>query len=94
MSDAAPPPVPRLPRGVWLHQCKVRDCWFLQAPERAVKLDQISVAILQTVDGERDVPTIAAVLAKSFSAPKEQIEADVRRFLNDLAQRRMIEIAR
>jgi pyrroloquinoline quinone biosynthesis protein D len=93
MTDGAQRRVPRLPRGVWLHECKVRNCWFLQAPERAVKLDQISVAILQTVDGERDVPAIVATLAETFAAPPEQIAGDVRRFLNDLAQRRMIELA-
>lgn len=93
MAGDAPRRVPRLPRGVWLHECKIRNCWFLQAPERAVKLDQVSVAILQTVDGERDVPSIAATLAETFAAPAEQIEGDVRRFLNDLAQRRMIELA-
>ncbi len=92
MNDEVPEKTPRLPRGVRLHECAVRKCWFLQAPERAVRLDQPAISILKIVDGVRSVSDIVSELSKEFSAPVEQIEKDVRAFLNDLARRHMIEL--
>ena len=34
--------IPFLPRGVRVKECKIREGWFLLAPERAVKLDQVA----------------------------------------------------
>lgn len=85
--------VPVLPRGVRLHHCKVRDGWFLLAPERAVKLDAIGVAILGCVDGARDLGAITAKLAADFSAPADKVGPDVARFLDDLIGRRMVDLA-
>jgi pyrroloquinoline quinone biosynthesis protein D len=88
MADAA---VPRLPRGVRLRWCAVRESWFLLVPERAMKLDAPGAAILRAVDGVRDVRGIAAALAAEFDAAPERIAADARAFLGRLAQRRLVE---
>ena len=84
--------VPFLPRGVRLHECKVRKGWFLLAPERALKMDQIGAAILRAVDGERSLEAMIGKLAEDFQAPVAQIRGDVERFLEDLRLKRMVEL--
>ena len=84
--------IPVLPRGVRLHHCEVRKGWFLLAPERAVKMDQIGAAILQAVDGARTLDGVVDKLASDFNAPRKQVSGDVERFLEDLRLKRMLEI--
>lgn len=84
---------PFLPRGVRLKRCDVRQGWFLLAPERALKLDQTGVAVLQAVDGVRDFDAITAHLAEAFNAPRDRIAVDAGRFLAALIARRMVETA-
>lgn len=84
--------VPFLPRGVRVHRCEVRKAWLLLAPERAVKLDQVGVAILQALDGRRDFDAVVDHLALAFNAPREQIAKDAGGFLTDLVNRRMVEV--
>lgn len=83
---------PFLPRGVRLHHCKVRNGWYLLAPERAVKMNDIGVAILNVVDGERSFAGVVDRLAADFQAPRERIAGDAGKFLGDLVNRRMVEI--
>ncbi|MGF1552194.1 MAG: pyrroloquinoline quinone biosynthesis peptide chaperone PqqD [Paracoccaceae bacterium] len=95
MSEAAAPAldgaaVPFLPRGVRLRYCGIREAWFLLAPERAVRLDPVAAAILQALDGTRDVDAVVAHLAETYQAPRERIGADVRAFLTDLNARWMV----
>ncbi len=85
--------VPLLPRGVRLKYCKVRDAWFLLAPERALKLDAIGIAILGVVDGARDFDALVSKLQEDFEAPRERILEDVRNFLTYLIGNRMVDIA-
>lgn len=92
MSVAADTDVPFLPRGVRVKHCKVRAASFLLAPERAIELDPIGVAILAEVDGDRTVSAIATDLAARFGAPPDQVLTDVTAFLADLAGRRMLEV--
>lgn len=84
--------VPYLPRGVRLRHCPLRETWFLLAPERAMKLDGIGVAILGAVDGERDFAGVVAKLAADFQAPPEMIAKDSATFLGQLMDRRMVEL--
>ena len=84
--------VPYLPRGVRLHECNVRKGWFLLAPERALKMDQIGAAILGAVDGKRSLDGVVGKLAEDFKAPREKINGDVVRFLEDLLLKRMLEV--
>lgn len=85
--------VPLLPRGVRLKHCKVRDVWFLLAPERALKLDAIGIAILGAVDGERDLNAVVSKLAADFEAPRQRVLEDVQNFLAYLIGNRMVDIA-
>ena len=83
---------PFLPRGVRLHRCEIRGGWYLLAPERAVKMNDIGVAILGAVDGQRTLAGVIEKLAKDFNAPEERIAKDAGRFLEDLIGRRMVEV--
>jgi pyrroloquinoline quinone biosynthesis protein D len=84
--------IPYLPRGVRLRHCDVRDGWFLLAPERAVKLDQVGAHVLEALDGSRDFAGVVAHLAQKFDAPPERIAEDAGRFLDDMRARRMVEV--
>ncbi len=83
--------IPFLPRGVRVKECKVRKGWFLLAPERAVKLDQVGAHILGALDGQRDFAAVVAHLAAQFKAPVERIETDAGKFLTEMVNRRMVE---
>lgn len=86
-----PADIPFLPRGVRVKRCDVRKGWFLLAPERAVKLDQVGAHILGALDGQRDFGAVVAHLAAKFDAPAERIETDAAKFLSDMMSRRMVE---
>lgn len=45
----------RFARGTRLQHDRVRDVWFIQAPERAFHADPIAVEVLQLIDGTRNV---------------------------------------
>lgn len=49
-------------------------------------LNATSEAIVKLCDGSRTIPEMATHLAESYNAPKEIIEADVRKLLDRLAQ--------
>jgi pyrroloquinoline quinone biosynthesis protein D len=83
---------PYLPRGVRLKRCAVRDRWFLLGPERALQLDAVAVAIVEKLDGARDVRAVVRALAADFTAPEERIAADVRPFLATLVDRRLVDL--
>ena len=50
-------------------------------------------AVLAEVDGRRDVAAISAALAERYAAPVEMIQSDVIEFLDDMAARRLVEVA-
>lgn len=85
--------VPLLPRGVRLKHCRVRGDWFLLAPERALKLDAVGVAILSIIDGERNFDALVSKLETDFKAPRQRILDDVQNFLAYLIGNRMVDIA-
>lgn len=94
-ATAAPPliglaDIPYLPRGVFLADDRVRGIRVLQAPERALQLDAIGDAILQEMDGQRDLAAIIRTLAARYDAPEDQIAGDVRDFLTSLIERRVV----
>lgn len=84
---------PRLPRGVRLHYDAVRQTPVLLGPEIALLLDPIGKAVLDEVDGARDIAEISGCLAARYNAPAEMIEADVIEFLEGLALRRLVDLA-
>jgi len=86
-------PIPRLPRGVRLHDDRVRGIKVLLAPERALMLDDIGAAILTAVDGQSRLSVLAAGLAAAYDAPVDVIAADMREFLDDLQAQRLLDYA-
>lgn len=84
----------KLARGVRLHEDPVRKQIVLLAPERALALDEIAVAIVKALDGISSLDDIASDFARDFGAPKEQILADMIDFAQEFANRRMLEIVR
>ncbi|MET0313051.1 MAG: pyrroloquinoline quinone biosynthesis peptide chaperone PqqD [Hansschlegelia sp.] len=83
---------PKLPRGVRLRKDEVRDQWLLLAPERVLHPDPIAVAVLERCDGVRTVAEIVDDLATAYAAPRETIEADVKKMLRDLADKRVLDL--
>ncbi|ARC36476.1 pyrroloquinoline quinone biosynthesis peptide chaperone PqqD [Paracoccus yeei] len=85
--------VPYLPRGVRLHDDRVRGIRVLLAPERAMQLDPVGDAILSELDGTRSLAEVILALCTRYAAPAEQIEGDVQDFIAGLVDRRMVFLA-
>jgi pyrroloquinoline quinone biosynthesis protein D len=81
---------PHLLRGVKLKNDEVRKIWVLLAPERYLRLNAISVDILQRCDGESDLAKIVDDLAAKYGADRAVIDNDVRALLNGLLEKRML----
>ncbi|MDS7594454.1 pyrroloquinoline quinone biosynthesis peptide chaperone PqqD [Agrobacterium tumefaciens] len=84
--------VAKLARGVRLREDPVRGQTVLLAPERALALDEIAVMIVNALDGERSIDTIAEEFSVKFEAPKDQILADIVAFVDEFSKRRMLEL--
>lgn len=84
--------VARLARGVRLREDPVRGQTVLLAPERALALDEIAVAIVKALDGERSLDAIAEDFSRQFEAPKAEILGDIVSFVEEFAKRRMLEL--
>lgn len=67
-----------------------RGAYALLAPEHVYWPDEISVAILQKLDGERTVGAIIGELAREYGAPEEAVGSDVLEFLQTWADERLI----
>ena len=83
---------PRLPRGVRLRHDAVRDEWTLLAPERVLKPDAVAVEILKRCTGEATLDEIVDDLARTFTAERARIDADVRALLAELAAKRVVDL--
>ena len=83
---------PKLPRGVKLQFDSARDHWVLLGPERILKPDVVAVEILKRIDGETSIDAIVDDLAATFKADRAQILKDVRSFLENLSDKRMIDV--
>ena len=81
---------PHLLRGVKLKNDQVRKSWVLLAPERYLRLNAISVDILQRCDGEAELAKIVDDLAAKYGADRAVIDRDVRTLLNGLLEKRML----
>ncbi len=82
----------RLARGVRLREDSIRKQMVLLAPERAIALDDIAVAIVNALDGHRSLEDIADDFSSRFQAPKDQILQDIVGFIREFLNRRMLEI--
>ncbi|ATN33406.1 pyrroloquinoline quinone biosynthesis protein PqqD [Rhizobium sp. ACO-34A] len=85
--------VARLARGVKLREDPVRGQTVLLAPERALALDEIAVAIIRALDGKRSLDEIAENFSRQFDAPKEAVLADILAFIREFSNRRLLELA-
>ena len=67
-----------------------RKAWIVLAPERLLLPDEQAVAILQLIDGKRDIDTIIDELAGQFDAPRDIIAGDVLPLLQDLVDKKVL----
>ena len=77
----------RFPSHVKFRFDDTRQRWVVLAPERLLLPDDLSVEILQMVDGKNAVDDIVDALMAKFSAQREEILGDVRALLQDLADK-------
>ncbi len=82
-----PTSVPRLPRHIKLRFDKQRNRWVILAPERVLVPDEIALEVVKRCTGKANVAAVVEDLAASFDAPREEIESDVTRLLQDLADK-------
>ncbi|GBQ75399.1 pyrrolo-quinoline quinone synthesis protein PqqD [Acetobacter malorum DSM 14337] len=85
--------VPRFARGTRLQYDRVREQWFVQAPERAFLADAVAAEILQLVNGKRSLAKIIDQLAEKFSAPRDVIAQDVLSMTQELADKQVLLLA-
>lgn len=83
---------PKLPSYIKLHHDKTRDRWVLLAPERILEPDDTALEIVRLCDGSTSVESIAAQLAKIYSASPSQILGDIIDMLQDLLDKRFLEL--
>jgi pyrroloquinoline quinone biosynthesis protein D len=83
---------PRLPRGVRLVHNEAQGGWVLLAPERVFKADPIAAEIIKRCTGEVTFGEIVDDLAKTYTAPREKILADVGALLRGLADKKLLEL--
>ena len=81
---------PKLARGMKLREDKARAQWVVLGPERMFVPDEIALEILRLLDGQRSLATIADDLAARFSAPRDEILADITGLLDDLAAKGVV----
>jgi pyrroloquinoline quinone biosynthesis protein D len=77
----------RFPPHVKFRFDQTRDRWVVLAPERLLLPDDLSVEILQMVDGVNRLDDIVDALMVKFSAQREVIRIDVTALLQDLADK-------
>ena len=83
---------PALPRHVKLRHDAARKAWTILAPERVFTPDAIAADVLRMCDGARTVEHIAQELARSYSAPRERILADITAMLQELADKGVVQV--
>ena len=92
-ADTLSDPVVRMPRGVRLHDDRVRGVPVLLGPERALILDEIGQAILSELGAGLRLSVLIDRLATGYAAPRDEIAGDVRAFLDDLQAQRLLDYA-
>ncbi len=81
---------PSLPKYIKLRHDPGRGRWVILAPERVFNPDDTAVAVLKLCDGTRTVADIAASLAAEYSAPVDEISADITAMLQDLSDKGVV----
>ena len=85
---------PQLPSYVKLHHDTARERWVLLAPERILETDETALEIVRLCDGKTSVNSMAEHLSKKYDAPAQQILTDITDMLQNLLDRRFLEIGK
>jgi len=83
---------PHLARGVRLVHSEPHGGWVLLAPERVFKADAIAVEVIKRCTGQASLGEIVDDLARTYSAPRERIVADVTALLAGLAEKKLLDL--
>jgi len=83
---------PHLARGVRLVHSEAHGGWVLLAPERVFKADAIAVEVIKRCTGQASLGEIVDDLARTYSAPRERIVADVTALLAGLAEKKLLDL--
>jgi pyrroloquinoline quinone biosynthesis protein D len=93
MQSVSPDIRPRISARARLQTDKVSGKPVLLYPEGVLVLNSTAHAIILLCDGTSSIEQIAATLANRFqTAPPEQIQRDIRKYLNDLRERNLVEL--
>ncbi|HKW44495.1 MAG TPA: pyrroloquinoline quinone biosynthesis peptide chaperone PqqD [Candidatus Eremiobacteraceae bacterium] len=93
MTDVDMTMIPRLLPGVRMRALD-DGASVLLVPEGVVRLTATGAAIVESIDGRRDVARIVALMHERFDASGADVETDVADLLGSLAQRTWIELVR
>lgn len=69
-----------------------RQAWIVLAPERLFLPDEQAVEILRLINGARTIDMIVDSLAEAFDAARDEIAADVVSMLQELVDKRVLEL--
>ena len=83
---------PRLRPGVRLQWDHVRKQWVLLAPERVLTLDEIGVALIKKLDGNRRLSSVALDCSHEYDAPLTEITRDIMDFVQTLVDKQILEL--
>jgi coenzyme PQQ biosynthesis protein PqqD len=92
MKDIDSASVPRLLPGVRLRSLD-DGARVLLVPEGAATLSTTGAAVVEAIDGKRDIAAIVALMGERFDASGADLTADVTGLLEQFAQRMWIELA-
>jgi pyrroloquinoline quinone biosynthesis protein D len=82
--------VPRLRPGVRLRV--LDDATALLVPEGVVTLTPTGAAVVEAIDGRRDVAAIAALMSERFESAGSDVAGDVAELLERFAERLWIDV--
>ncbi len=85
--------VPKIAAHRRLQFDKSRDCWTIQAPERAFILDEIAYAIVSRCDGHASITDIVDALCRLYDdGPRDMIESDVLSLIQDFVDKGLMSL--
>ena len=79
--------VPRFQPHMKLRFDKIRKRWTILAPERLMFPDEIALDVLRRCDGVATIGAIVDALAAKFDAPRDVVMDDVKKLVQDFAEK-------
>jgi pyrroloquinoline quinone biosynthesis protein D len=83
----SPESVLRIPKHIKLRHDAGRGRWIILAPERVFNPDDTAVEVLNLLDGQRSVSSIAETLSQQYQAPLDVVTDDILAMLQDLTDK-------